>query len=51
MTAENLSAQLIELERLRGEALIRRDAVALDTLWPADLMHIHSTGTVMERIS
>jgi hypothetical protein len=40
-------AELIELERKRAEALIRRDAAALDALWPADLMHIHSTGSVM----
>jgi ketosteroid isomerase-like protein len=47
MNAEADRAELIELERQRAEALIRRDAAALDALWPADLMHIHSTGTVM----
>jgi len=47
MSAEADRAELIELERQRAEALIRRDAATLDALWPADLMHIHSTGTVM----
>jgi hypothetical protein len=47
MSAEADRAELIELERQRAEALIRRDAAMLDALWPADLMHIHSTGTVM----
>jgi Domain of unknown function (DUF4440) len=47
MNSGNANADLIELERLRCEALIRRDAAALDALWPQDLMHIHSTGTVM----
>jgi ketosteroid isomerase-like protein len=47
MNADNVSAELIELERRRCQALIRRDAAALDALWPHDLMHIHSTGTIM----
>jgi ketosteroid isomerase-like protein len=47
MNAETDRARLIELERQRADALIRRDAAVLDALWPADLMHIHSTGTVM----
>jgi Domain of unknown function (DUF4440) len=47
MSADTDRAELIELERRRAEALIRRDAAALDALWPADLMHIHSTGSVM----
>jgi hypothetical protein len=47
MNAETDRVRLIELERQRADALIRRDAAALDALWPADLMHIHSTGTVM----
>jgi ketosteroid isomerase-like protein len=47
MNGETDRARLIELERQRADALIRRDAAALDALWPADLMHIHSTGTVM----
>jgi ketosteroid isomerase-like protein len=47
MNAETERLRLIELERQRADALIRRDAVVLDALWPADLMHIHSTGQVM----
>jgi hypothetical protein len=47
MNAETDRVRLIELERQRADALIRRDAAVLDALWPADLMHIHSTGTVM----
>jgi hypothetical protein len=47
MNVETDRARLIELERQRADALIRRDAAMLDALWPADLMHIHSTGTVM----
>ena len=47
MNAETDRVRLIELERQRADALIRRDAAMLDALWPADLMHIHSTGTVM----
>lgn len=47
MNAETDRVRLIELERQRADALIRRDAATLDALWPADLMHIHSTGTVM----
>ena len=47
MNAETDRARLIELERQRATALIQRDAAALDALWPADLMHIHSTGQVM----
>jgi ketosteroid isomerase-like protein len=47
MSAESDHADLVELERRRAQALIGRDAAALDALWPADLMHIHSTGTVM----
>jgi ketosteroid isomerase-like protein len=47
MNAETDRVRLIELERQRADSLIRRDAAALDALWPADLMHIHSTGTVM----
>jgi hypothetical protein len=47
MNGETDRARLIELERQRADALIRRDAAALDALWPADLMHIHSTGQVM----
>lgn len=47
MNAGTDRAKLIELERQRAAALIQRDAATLDALWPADLMHIHSTGTVM----
>jgi hypothetical protein len=47
MNAETDRVRLIELEHQRTDALIRRDAATLDALWPADLMHIHSTGTVM----
>jgi hypothetical protein len=47
MNAQTDRTQLIDLERRRCDALMRRDAAALDALWPADLMHIHSTGTVM----
>ena len=47
MNAETERLRLIDLERQRADALIRRDAVVLDALWPADLMHIHSTGQVM----
>jgi ketosteroid isomerase-like protein len=50
MSEQAVSAALIELERRRGEALVRRDAVALETLWPSDLVHIHSTGTVMNKM-
>jgi len=50
MIAETDRAELIELERQRAEALIRRDAALLDALWPADLMHIHSTGTIMDKV-
>ena len=47
MNSDNARADLIKLESARCDALIRRDAAALDALWPHDLMHIHSTGTVM----
>jgi hypothetical protein len=47
MNAATDRVRLIELERQRADALIGRDAAVLDALWPADLMHIHSTGTVM----
>ena len=47
MNAGTDRARLIELERARAAALIQRDAATLDALWPADLMHIHSTGQVM----
>jgi len=47
MNAEADRLKLIELERQRADALVGRDAAVLDALWPADLMHIHSTGQVM----
>jgi ketosteroid isomerase-like protein len=46
---QQMTADLIELERRRGEALIGRDAATLEALMAADLVHIHSTGTVMNK--
>jgi ketosteroid isomerase-like protein len=49
MSEPAVSATLIDLERQRAQALIRRDAAALEALMPAELVHIHSTGTVMNK--
>jgi ketosteroid isomerase-like protein len=49
MTEQQVTATLIDLERRRGEALIRRDAATLEALMPAELVHIHSTGTLMNK--
>jgi hypothetical protein len=51
MNVETDRARLIELERQRADALIRRDAAMLDALWPADLMHIHRPVRSWVRIS
>lgn len=38
-----------ELEQRRGAALVSRDQALLDSLFPDDLVHIHSTGNVMNK--
>lgn len=47
--SNDATAELIELERRRGAALVARDAAALDALFPDELVHIHSTGNVMNK--
>lgn len=42
-------ARLLELEALRGTALVNRDQEALQTLFADDLVHIHTTGIVQTK--
>ena len=49
MSGNAVETELLALEQKRGEALVRRDAVALDALFTDDLVHIHSVGTVMNK--
>lgn len=47
--AANDVADLLALERRRGEALVARDAAALEALFTDDLVHIHTTGQQMDK--
>jgi len=49
MSNEAVIDTLVELERRRGAALVARDATVLESLFPEDLLHIHSTGNVMNK--
>lgn len=42
-------AKLIDLEKQRGEALVKRDRAALERLFAADLVHIHTTGIQQDK--
>jgi nitrate reductase assembly molybdenum cofactor insertion protein NarJ len=42
-------AQLLELERQRGAALVKRDHAALEALFSDELVHIHTTGSQMNK--
>jgi hypothetical protein len=43
-------ADLLKCERRRNAALISADLAALDVLFTADLVHIHSTGVQQNRV-
>lgn len=49
MSDEASSAEVMALEARRGAALVARDRAALDALFPDELVHIHSTGNVMNK--
>lgn len=49
MNDSTTAATLIDLERQRGEALVKRDRAALEALFHDDLIHIHSTGNQMNK--
>jgi ketosteroid isomerase-like protein len=49
MNNADVEQELLALEQRRGEALVRRDAAALEALFTDDLVHIHSTGNVMNK--
>lgn len=41
--------QLMALEQQRGAALVGRDRAQLEALFTSDLVHIHSTGILMNK--
>jgi nitrate reductase assembly molybdenum cofactor insertion protein NarJ len=49
LNAQQVAEQLIALEALRGTALVERNRAQLEALFTADLVHIHSTGTQMNK--
>jgi ketosteroid isomerase-like protein len=49
MSDAAVAAELIALEKRRGQALVKRDAAALEALFTDDLVHIHSTGNSMTK--
>jgi ketosteroid isomerase-like protein len=49
MTDSQVAAELIELERQRGVALVQRDEAALNNLFCDDLVHTHTTGNSMNK--
>src|SRR5580704_8503720 len=49
MSDDTEIAALTALEQKRGAALVARDQATLESLFPDDLVHIHSTGNVMGR--
>jgi len=49
LNSQQVTEQLIALEERRGVALVERDRAQLEALFTADLVHIHSTGTQMNK--
>lgn len=49
MNSQQLMEHLIALEERRGIALVERNREQLEALFTPDLVHIHSTGTRMNR--
>jgi len=49
MSAQQITAQLVTLEEQRGAALVERNRLQLEALFTSDLVHIHSTGTQMNK--
>ncbi len=49
MNPQAITAQLIALEHRRGAALVARDRAELEALFAPELIHIHSTGVLMNR--
>ncbi|MES2262756.1 MAG: nuclear transport factor 2 family protein [Pseudomonadota bacterium] len=47
--AESHGYTLLQLEKLRGQALVERDFAALSVLLSDDLVHTHSTGVVQDK--
>lgn len=49
MNDESTVTELLELERRRGRALVKRDRDELEAIFADELIHIHSTGNVMNK--
>jgi hypothetical protein len=49
MTRAQDEAQLLALEAQRGEALVQRDRALMEKLFADDLLHVHTTGAVMNK--
>ena len=49
LNAQQITEQLLAREAERGKALVERDRALLESLFTPDLVHIHSTGTQMNR--